>query len=111
MANLYADEQFPLAVVQLLRTWNHDILTVQESWNSGISDPDVLAFAINHERVVLTQNRRDFIRLHNRIPDHAGIIICTEDRNLERLAKRIHEAIAVIEVFTGKLIRVNRPAK
>ncbi len=38
-------------------------------------------------------------------------LICTEDRNLERRAKRIHEAIAVIEVFTGQLIRVNRPAK
>ena len=31
MARLYADEQFPRIVVNLLRTLGHDILTVQEA--------------------------------------------------------------------------------
>ncbi|WP_341526074.1 DUF5615 family PIN-like protein [Nostoc sp. UHCC 0302] len=110
MASLYADEQFPLAVIKLLRTLGHDILTVQESGNAGVADPDVLAFAVNHQRAMLTQNRRDFIRLHNIKPDHTGIIICTEDRNLERLAQRIHERISAEETLNAKLIRVNRPA-
>ncbi|MBW4573495.1 MAG: DUF5615 family PIN-like protein [Tolypothrix carrinoi HA7290-LM1] len=110
MASLYADEQFPLLVVELLRTFGHDILTVQEAGNTGLPDPDVLAFAVSNQRAVLTQNRRDFIRLHRLRPDHAGIIICTEDRNLERLATRINEAISAEESFKAKLIRVNRPA-
>lgn len=110
MASLYADEQFPLSVVELLRTFSHNILTVQESENAGLPDPDVLAFAVSNKRAVLTQNRRDFIRLHIQKPDHAGIIVCTEDRNLERLAIRIHEAISAEESLKGKLIRVNRPA-
>jgi predicted nuclease of predicted toxin-antitoxin system len=110
MASLYADEQFPLPVVELLRNFGHDILTVQEAGNAGLPDPDVLAFAVSNERAVLTQNRRDFIRLHAQKPDHAGIIVCTEDRNLERLATRIHEAISVEESLKQKLIRVNRPA-
>ncbi|MGB7444608.1 MAG: DUF5615 family PIN-like protein, partial [Coleofasciculaceae cyanobacterium] len=58
MASLYADEQFSLAVVKLLRTFGHDIVTVQESGNTGLSDPDVLLFAVTNERAVLTQNRR-----------------------------------------------------
>jgi predicted nuclease of predicted toxin-antitoxin system len=110
MASLYADEQFPLLVVQLLRTFGHNILTVQEAGNIGLPDPDVLAFAVSNERAVLTQNRRDFIRLHRLQPDHSGIIVCTEDRNLERLATRIHEAISAEESLKEKLIRVNRPA-
>ncbi len=61
MANLYADEQFPLPVVILLRDLNHNILTVQEAGNAGLSDPEVLEFAINNERAIITQNRRDFI--------------------------------------------------
>jgi len=109
MASLYADEQFPLQVVELLRTLGHDVLTVQEAGNAGFSDPEVLAFAVSNVRAVLSQNRRDFIRLHIQQPDHAGIIVCTDDKNLERLATRINDAISAEENLTGKLIRVNRP--
>jgi predicted nuclease of predicted toxin-antitoxin system len=54
MANLYADEQFPLAAVKLLRSFGYNFLTVQESGNAGISDTDVLKFAISNTRAVLT---------------------------------------------------------
>jgi predicted nuclease of predicted toxin-antitoxin system len=111
MARLYADEQFPLPVVELLRTKGHDSLTVQEAGNTGDGDPEVLAFAVSNERAVLTQNRRHFIRLHAQQPDHAGIIVCTDDKNLERLDSRIDEAISAEEWLNGKLIRVNRPSK
>lgn len=110
MARLYADEQFPLPVVEHLRNLGHDVLTVQESGNAGFADPRVLALAIAHERAVLTQNRRDFMRLHRLQPLHAGIIACTDDRNFERLANRIHTAIVMEEALSGQLIRVNRPA-
>jgi predicted nuclease of predicted toxin-antitoxin system len=111
MARFYADEQYPLPVVQFLRTFGHDVLTVQEAGNAGIKIPDeeVLAFATNDNRAVLTLNRTDFIRLHRLDPDHAGIIACSNDRNFERLATRINEAIAAEETLRGKLIRVNRP--
>ncbi len=109
MASLYADEQVPLLVVELLRTLGHDVLTVQEAGNAGMSDPEVLAFAVSNKRTVLTQNRRDFIRLHIQQPDHAGIIVCTADKNLEKLATRINEAISTEETLRGKLIRVVRP--
>ncbi len=111
MARFYADEQYPLPVVKFLRTFGHDVLTVQEAGNAGIKIPDreVLAFATNDNRAVLTLNRTDFIRLHRLDPDHAGIIACSNDRNFERLASRIDEAIAAEETLAGKLIRVNRP--
>ncbi|HEY9851137.1 MAG TPA: DUF5615 family PIN-like protein [Leptolyngbyaceae cyanobacterium] len=113
MARLYADEQFPLVVVELLRSLGHDVLTVREAGNAGlgIPDPEVLAFAVSNDRAVLTLNRFDFIGLHNRQPNHAGIIVCTEDRNLERLARRINDAISAQEDLRGKLIRVNLPSK
>ncbi len=111
MANLYADEQFPLPVVKLLRTSGHNVLTVQEAGNAGGSDPDVLAFAVSNERSVLTQNRRDFMQLHIQQPLHHGIIVCTDDKNLERLATRINEAISAEESLKCKLIRVNRPQR
>jgi hypothetical protein len=74
-----------------------------------VSDEAVLAFASSLERAVLTVNRADFIRLHKTNANHAGIIVCTEDRNRQRMADRIHQAIMNEARLSGKLIRVNRP--
>ncbi|MGA7934071.1 MAG: DUF5615 family PIN-like protein [Kovacikia sp.] len=95
MARLYADEQYPSPVVEYLRILGHDVLTVQEAGraNQKIADPDVLAFATNDNRTVVTQNRKDFIRLHSLQPEHAGIIVCTNDRDWQALANRTDAAI------------------
>jgi predicted nuclease of predicted toxin-antitoxin system len=112
MARLYADEQYPYPVVEYLRTLGHDVLTVQESdrANQRIPDSEVLAFATAERRAVLTQNRKDFIRLHRLDPNHAGIIACTNDRDWVSLANRIHAAIALETSLDSKLIRIVRPA-
>jgi Domain of unknown function (DUF5615) len=109
MARLYADEQFPRPVVEYLRSLGEDILTVQEAGNAGASDPDVLSFAIANNRAVLTQNRRDFVRLHRSQTNHAGMIICSDDQNFARLAEQVYAAISAEEPLQGKLIRVVRP--
>jgi predicted nuclease of predicted toxin-antitoxin system len=111
MARLYADEQYPYPVVELLRNLGHDVLTVQEAGkaNQRIPDGDVLAFASSEKRAVITENRKDFFRLHRIQSDHAGIIACTNDRNWESLANRIHAAITAEASLQGKLIRVVRP--
>lgn len=110
MAHIYADEQFPRAVVENLRLRGHDILTVQEAGkdNQKIPDEEVLAFAISKNRAVLTLNRRHFIRLHSLQPDHAGIIVCKGGGDLEKLANNINDAIYTAGTLTGKLIRVYR---
>ncbi len=46
---------------------------------------------------------------HSQNPNHAGIIVCTNDRNIERLADRINQAIAYETTLINKLIRVNCP--
>ena len=113
MARLYADEQFPRRVVELLRDLCHDVLTVQEAVKANLQIPDeeVLAFAVNEERAILTLNRNDFFRLHRLQPEHFGIIACKDDRDRERMATRINETISAEETLTGKLIRVNRPQR
>lgn len=111
MALLYADEGFPKVVTELLRQLGHDVLTVQEAGqaNQRVPDDQVLVFATVQGRAVLTVNRDDFIRLHRLSSDHAGIIVCTEDLDRQRLATRIHETITAEESLGGKLMRVNRP--
>ena len=110
MARLYADEQFPLPVVKILRTLGRDILTVQEANKAEqkIPDDEVLTFATSLERAVLTLNRHDFIRLHKQKLNHQGIIVCKSNSNWEQLAQRIHETIMSFDSLSGQLIRVNR---
>jgi predicted nuclease of predicted toxin-antitoxin system len=108
---LYADEQFPRPAVDRLIAKGFDVLTVQEAGkaNQKISDPEVLAFAINQGRAVITQNRRDFISLHNQSQAHAGIVVCTKNLDWDSFADEIERALSGRTSITGELIRVSRP--
>ena len=72
-------------------------------------DPDVLAYAIAEDRVLVTLNRKHFIKLHTLDSQHPGIIVCTFDANFSDLALRIHNALQAERDTGGKLIRINRP--
>ena len=111
MAKLYANENFPLPVVEELRRLGHDILTIHEMGQSGqaVTDERVLEFASSDDRALLTLNRRHFIRLHGQMSDHAGIVVCTVDADFSGQGERIHEAILAAGDLRGRLIRVSRP--
>ncbi len=108
---LYADENFPLRVIEELRRLGLDVLTVFEDGraNQSISDPVILTRATELGRSILTLNRLDFKRLHFQMPQHSGIIICTEDPDRAGQAQRIVEAITEAGDLGMKLIRVYRP--
>ncbi len=112
MTRLYANENFPLPVVEQLRHLGHDVITIQETGKAELRMPDaeVLEFAIADERAVITLNRKHFIRLHQERPDHAGIIVCTVDSRFPRQAASIDTAIRDTPDLRGKLVRVNRPS-
>ncbi|MBI4767288.1 MAG: DUF5615 family PIN-like protein [Deltaproteobacteria bacterium] len=113
MAHFYSNENFPLPVVDELRKQGHSVLTIQETGkaNQAMADEEVLSFAFQHDRVLLTLNRKHFIRLHKKKAKHAGIFACTFDPNFKALAKRIHESVKKESDLTGQLIRINRPQK
>ena len=111
MARLYSDEDFDRSAVEKLRELGHDALTAFEAGkaNQGIPDEDVLSFAIDENRSVVTFNRLDFIRLHRENPDHAGIVVCTRNPNPEDLAAKIHTAVeAYGGLLANQLVRVYR---
>ena len=108
---LYADENFPLRVVEELRRLDHDVLTAFEDGraNQSITDAKLLERATQLGRAVLTLNRVDFKRLHLQYPTHAGIIICTEDPDRLGQAQRIAESVSNAGELLGQLLRVYRP--
>jgi predicted nuclease of predicted toxin-antitoxin system len=110
IARLYSNENFPLPVVEALRAHGHDVLTTHDAGrsNEGIPDEEVLRFAIEAGRAVITHNRQDFIRLHRNNPAHAGIIVCTDNADFPALAAKVHAQLQRMESLQGQLVRVNR---
>lgn len=110
MVRLYADEQFPFPVVQRLRLLGYDILTVQEAGraNQRIPDDQVLSFATACKRAVITQNRRDFVKLHQQYPNHSGIVVCSKNLDWDSFTTAICQALENCEAIAGKLVRVTK---
>jgi hypothetical protein len=111
MARFYTNENFPLPSTQALRALGHDVLTSLEAGkaNQSVPDEDVLAFARQEGRILLTLNRKHFSKLHKTNTDHPGIIACTFDPDFLGQAERISEITLQNEPMNGKLVRVNRP--
>lgn len=113
MARFYTNENLPLQVATDLRALGHDVLTCFEAGNANkaIPDDEVLAFAMSEQRIFVSHNKRHFLRIHHqRTQQHAGIVLCTVDKDFAGQAKRIHGATAATTDMTDQLIRVNRPS-
>jgi predicted nuclease of predicted toxin-antitoxin system len=113
MVGLYADENFEFPIVKKLRAKGYDILTALEAGNAnqGILDEEVLAFAIQEQRAVITLNYNDFKNLHKRDNNHCGIVICISTRRAEdrdNLTDQIDKSLRIKESLAGELIRVTR---
>jgi predicted nuclease of predicted toxin-antitoxin system len=113
LARLLADENFPLPAVDELRRLGHDVLTIADVGRSGQAwaDAEVLAFARDGGRALISLDRRDFMRLHRDGMPHAGLVLCTLDLDFLGQARRIHEAVAAAGELSGAVLRVNRPSR
>lgn len=110
MAGLYADENFPLPVVEELRRLGFAVVTMYEDGkaNQSLTDEEVLSIASGKQSALLTLNRRHFIQLHRQQSKHSGIIVCTFDPDFIGQAQRIADALK--KGSANSLIRINRPA-
>jgi hypothetical protein len=98
MGHLFADENYPLPVVEELRGLGHDVVTMLQAGmaNQRIPDDALLAYATSQSRAVLTLNRRHFVRLHNSGARHAGIIVCTFDPDFGRTRDRRRSRVSFV---------------
>jgi hypothetical protein len=111
VATFYADENFRRPVVEALRRLGHDVLTSEEAGRAGqgIPDEEVLADAMAFGRILLSQNRGDFIALDRQGLPHCGIVACTYDPDSEGHALRISEAVTAQEPGGRWLVPVYKP--
>ncbi|MEO0348935.1 MAG: DUF5615 family PIN-like protein [Cyanobacteria bacterium P01_A01_bin.15] len=108
MVDLYSNENFPIDMVVLLRNLGYNVLTSYDAGqaNQGIPDADVLTYATQSNRVVITLNRQDFIQLYRSNINHNGIIICKDDRNYTHQVQTLHTYLETQTSLTNRRIRV-----
>ncbi len=84
---LYLDEDVDVLVAELLRGRGFDVLTTRQADCLGESDEEQLAFAVRHERKLVTHNRADFEELAQKYivteREHYGIILATRRQPYE----------------------------
>ncbi|NET10693.1 MAG: hypothetical protein F6K16_39585 [Symploca sp. SIO2B6] len=113
--NLLLDEDSQAKyLVKLLQASSHNVLTVHEAGISGQPDPDVLDFAKQNQRILLTRNCDDFLILHEVSPDHWGILAIYHDADVSKNMsyQDIVRAIANLEAaefdFTHQFVVLNQ---
>jgi predicted nuclease of predicted toxin-antitoxin system len=112
MVKLYLDEDCSdKKLKKVLIEFGYDVQTTAEANNIGKDDKTQLIYAVSQNRAIVTHNRKDFIRIHKKTPNHTGIIVCTQNPNNQQLAEKIDEKIRNIDQLTNLLLRVNRPQK
>jgi len=76
---LYLDESVSVALAAVLRQHGVDSLTARDADNLGADDEFQLLFATQQNRVILTHDTRDFLRLASMWAaagrSHAGILL------------------------------------
>ena len=111
MLSLYSNENLSIDLVEIIREFGYDILTSYQAGqaNQGIPDEEVLVYATANQRSVVTFNRDDFVALHHSGIDHAGIVICKDDRDYLGQAQALHLFLSTqVNSLQNRLIRVLR---
>lgn len=109
MTKLYADENFRQKIVDGLLKKGLDIKTSHEANNHGLSDPDQLEYATEQNRIILTDNRKDFIALHRSKIEHAGIYSYKPDTlSVEEATRRTQYVSSTITDMHNTHVRINK---
>jgi len=96
VARVNSNENVSLRIVEALRKLGHDIETSFEAGNANQETPDeeVLEYALSNSRVVLTNNRKDFIKLHRKSVPHCGIAVYTVQPDAIETSTKIHGVLS-----------------
>ncbi|MBI1935337.1 DUF5615 family PIN-like protein [Candidatus Woesearchaeota archaeon] len=83
-----ADENIDLPAVKALKRLGVDIVSIHDVGMRGHEDEEILDFAKENERAIITQDT-DFLRLHAKNFENAGIVFLTKPLDVSELIKEI----------------------
>jgi predicted nuclease of predicted toxin-antitoxin system len=90
--NFLFDHDVPQRVGDVVRQEGHSVVLLREVLPLNTADAEVLAYATEHEQILVTCNRDDFLALAHSMTHH-GIII------LVRRQSRLAESSAILKLL------------
>ena len=97
MIRLLLDEDIHKSTAEQLRLRGYDAVHVVEIGRAGLSDEEQLTFASGEDRILISFNVRDYVKLHEAYHQqgkkHSGIILSKQvpiGEFIKKLAKILH---------------------
>jgi predicted nuclease of predicted toxin-antitoxin system len=84
----FCDEQISSAVTVGLKKRGIDVLTVTEAKLRGTRDEELLTFAADKKRIIVTQDK-DFLRIAALKSDHSGIVYAPQSRVIGEMVRML----------------------
>lgn len=83
------DEHIPAAVIAGLRRRHIDVMSTPQAGLLGATDQKQLAFAVQEQRVLITQDD-DFLALHAQGVKHTGIVFIQSLQSVGYMVRGLH---------------------
>lgn len=91
-----ADEHIELSIVTGLKLLGIDIVSINEARKRGYDDKEILSFAKENGRVVITRDS-DFVKLHNKGIEHAGIVFIPKFLGIGKVIEEIEKVSMILK--------------
>lgn len=78
------DEHVPSVFVTTLRSNDYDVVRATDVFGEGTDDAQLLEYCGEHDRILLTHDKKDFSGTVGETVAHAGIVIYTDPVFLRR---------------------------
>ena len=92
-----ADEHIELSIVTGLKLIRIDIISVNEAGKRGSDDEEILSFAKENDRIVITRDS-DFVKLHSKGIGHAGIVFIPKFLEIGKVIEEIEKVSMIFEL-------------
>jgi predicted nuclease of predicted toxin-antitoxin system len=102
---LIADEHIPNSFIAALRAEEYDIVRSKDILPEGEDDSEIVAYAEEHNRVILSEDG-DFRGREIDLDDHPGVIACETRVSAGQIVAAIREIDAYTNDLNNSIVRV-----
>lgn len=100
------DECLTADLVAVARNFGHIASHVRYINRLGASDQDVTRWAIEHDHAVVTNNRRDYLRIYRDLDLHPGLVVIVPNVSPPRQCHLFDLALLAIETEADLINRL-----